>query len=471
MRRLLSWLLATGFTLGLVPSAEAQAPTLSADQREAREIFQELININTSASVGSTAKAAEAMVVRLRKAGFADQDITIIGETPKLTNLIVRLRGAASAKKPILLMAHLDVVEAKREDWSTDPYTFVERDGYYYGRGTSDNKDGVAVLMSVLLRYRREGFVPDRDIIAVFTSDEETAELSIQWLVKQHRPLVDAEYALNTDGGGGAIVNGKHVAFSVQASEKVYLSFWLDVTNRGGHSSVPRADNAIYQLAAGLTRFAKYTFPVRLNEVSRKFFERAAAGERPEVAAAMRRIAANPNDVAAAAKLSAASPLYNSLLRTTCVATRLEGGHADNALPQLARAMVNCRMAPTDPPDSVQATIRRVLADTNIKMSRAAEPTASPPSPLTPAIMGPIEKLVKETWPGAVVVPEMSTGATDGLYTRNVGIPTYGVSAVFGDINDIRAHGRDERVMAQSFHEAAEFWYKMVKTFTRQATP
>ena len=320
------------------------------------------------------------------------------------------------------------------------------------------------------MRYKQEGFVPARDLVMVLTGDEETAGEGIQGLVEQHRNLVDAEFALNTDAGGGELRDGKPVAFSVQTAEKVYLTFQLEVRNKGGHSSLPEADNAIYRLSAGLGRLAKFNFPVRLNETSRAAFTQGAATQPAHLAADMRAVARNA-DPAAARRLSAVAPYYNAQLRTTCVATRLFAGHADNALPQLARATVNCRMLPDDPPDSVEAVLRRVLADTAIRISRDRPPTLSPTSPLRPEIMHPVERLVKRMWPGAVIVPEMSTGASDGLYVRNAGIPVYGVSAVFERIDDDRAHGRDERIGVKAYHDSAAFWYELVKQLATGSTP
>jgi acetylornithine deacetylase/succinyl-diaminopimelate desuccinylase-like protein len=283
--------------------------------------------------------------------------------------------------------------------------------------------------------------------------------------MRQHRDLIDAEYALNTDGGGGALVNGKATAFTIQTAEKIYLTFQFEVRNKGGHSSLPVKDNAIYRLAAGLGKVAGYDFPVRLNETTRAFFERSAEAETGPTAAAMRAVAAS-GDPAAAARLSAESPYFNSVLRTTCVATRLFGGHADNALPQLARATVNCRILPDDTEDSVKAVLTRVVADPAIQITAIAPAKPSPPSPLRPDVVGPIERLARQLWPTAAVVPEMSTGATDGLYVRNGGIPVYGVGAIFEDINDSRAHGRDERVGVEEFHQASTFWYRMLKALS-----
>jgi acetylornithine deacetylase/succinyl-diaminopimelate desuccinylase-like protein len=455
-------------TLGLFPWALAAQ---SSDHRMLeRELLTQLIEINTSDSARQTDRAARAMADRLIAAGFPREDIRVIETSPGVSNLVARYRGRGGSAKPILLMAHIDVVDARREDWSFEPYQFRELDGYYYGRGSSDNKAGAAMLVSNFIRYRREGFVPSRDLVIVLTGDEETTGNGIQTLVTKHRDLVDVDFALNTDGGGGELRDGKAIAFAVQTAEKVYLTFQLEVRNKGGHSSVPERNNAIYRLARGLTRLADFTFPVRLNETTRATFRQSAATQPPQIAADMRALARN-GDSAAARRLSAAVPYYNAQLRTTCVATRLMGGHADNALPQLARATVNCRLLPDHFPDSAEAQLRRVLADTAIKISRVDPPTLSPASPLRPDVMQPVTALAKKMWPGAVVVPEMSTGATDGLYVRNAGIPVYGVSAVFERIDDIRAHGRDERIGVKAFHDAARYWYELVKTLAgRQET-
>jgi acetylornithine deacetylase/succinyl-diaminopimelate desuccinylase-like protein len=435
-----------------------------------RDLLIQLVEINTSDSARQTRQAAQAMADRLVEAGLPREDVQLIETTPGITNLVARYRGRAGGAKPILLMAHLDVVGARREDWSFDPFTFREADGYYYGRGSSDNKAGAAMLVANFIRYRREGFVPARDLIIALTGDEETTGEGIQGLVQKHRELVDADFALNTDAGGGELRDGKAIAFSVQTAEKVYLTFQLEVRNKGGHSSVPEKDNAIYRLSNGLGRLARFTFPVRLNETTRAALAQGAATQPQQLAADMRAVARN-RDPAAARQLSAVAPYYNALLRTTCVATRLFAGHADNALPQLARATVNCRLLPGHPPDSAEAVLRRVLADTAIRIARDRPPTLSPASPLRPDVMTPVTSLAKKMWPGAVVVPEMSTGATDGLYVRNAGIPVYGVSAVFERIDDIRAHGRDERIGVKAYHEAATFWYELLKTLGSAGGP
>jgi acetylornithine deacetylase/succinyl-diaminopimelate desuccinylase-like protein len=362
----------------------------------------------------------------------------------------------------VLLMAHLDVVDARREDWSTDPYSMVEQDGFYYGRGTSDNKAGAAMLVANLIRYLQEGFIPDRDIMVVLTADEETTGESIRWLLAERRELVDAEIALNTDGGGGAYQNGKPAMFSVQAAEKMYQSYTLEVRNPGGHSSLPVPDNAITRLSRALVALAAHTFPVRLTPITRIAFERGGELMDSTLRRDLVRVALT-GDTTAAERLSTASAYLNAVLRTTCTATRLFAGHADNALPQLARATVNCRVHPDDTLEHVEAVLREVVADPAVYIIREGVGIPSPASPLRSDIMGPIEALVGQFWPGVPVVPEMSTGATDGLFTRNAGIPTYGVAAIFEDINDSRAHGRDERVGITEFHLAATFWYELVK--------
>ena len=361
-------------------------------------------------------------------------------------------------------MAHLDVVAANRADWPFDPFTFLEKDGWYYGRGAEDNKAGVGTIIANLVRWKRERWIPDRDIIAVFSADEETAGESIAWLLKNHRALIDAEYALNTDAGGGSLDKGKAVSNAVQASEKMFANFRIEVTNPGGHSSVPRRDNAIYELSARLAAFGAFEYPRRLNEVSRAYFVQSASTQAPDIAALMRAVAAQPMDTAAATKLSAANPYWNSIMRTTCVATRLEAGHADNALAQRASALVNCRILPDESPDSVQAAMQRVVGP-GAKVVKASDAMVSPASPLRNDVMGTVTTLTAERFPGAVVVPEMSTGATDGLFTRNAGIPTYGVGALFFEqAEPSRAHGQEERVGVKAYHDAVAFWYSLVKS-------
>jgi len=452
-----------GFAVLLLPVL-AQSQGLPPERALAREIYKQLVEINTTDSVGDNTKAAEAMAARLKAAGFPEADVRVLvpDGAPKKGNLVARLRGTG-AKKPLLLLAHLDVVEAKREDWPADPFVLREQGGYFYGRGTTDDKAMAAIFVANLIRFKQENYRPERDLILALTSDEEGGNWNgVDFLVKNHRALIDAELGIN-EGGGGQIKDGKKVANTIQASEKVYVSFKLEVTNPGGHSSLPVAENAIYRLAEGLGRVAKYKFPPHLNEVTRAFFTRAAATTSDAAeAAAMRAVVAQPMDAAAAEKLSQ-RPFYNALLRTTCVATQLLGGHAENALPQMARATINCRVLPDESADAVQKTLVKVLADDKVTVTPINPPKPSPPSPLTPAVMGPVESITQAMWPGVPVVPVMSTGATDALWLRGVGIPIYGVDGLYEDIDDIRAHGRDERLGVTSFYEGQEFLYRLVK--------
>ncbi|HEX6559352.1 MAG TPA: M20/M25/M40 family metallo-hydrolase, partial [Longimicrobiales bacterium] len=401
-------------------------------QTLARDIYKQLIEINTVDPTGDNTAAANAMAKRLLDAGFPAADVQVLEPAAREGNLVARLRGRGSQLKPLLLLAHLDVVEAKREDWSMDPFVLHEQDGYFYGRGTTDDKAMAAMFVANLIRMKQEGIVPRRDIVLALTSDEESGEYNgASWLVQNHRDLVDAAFALN-EGGGGEILNGKRLLNELQASEKVYLSFSAEVTNPGGHSSRPGRDNAIYHLAGALARLAQFEFPVQLNEVTRTYFERMSKIETGGLAQNM--AAAARGDAAAQARL-AEQPYYNALMRTTCVATMLQGGHAENALPQMARATINCRILPGKSADDVEQTLQRVLADDKIKLARLAPPKPSDPSPLTPEIMGAVERVTNELWPGIPVVPVMGTGATDGLYFRQAGIPTYGLGP-FEDIND-----------------------------------
>ncbi|HEY0081853.1 MAG TPA: M20/M25/M40 family metallo-hydrolase [Pyrinomonadaceae bacterium] len=454
-----------------VARAQESGGALDADRQALRDIFRELIEINTVDPDGDVTRAAEAMRARLLTAGFAAEDVRVVvpAGNAKKGNLVARYRSAAPVGKPLLLLAHIDVVAARREDWSDglDPFKFTERDGYYYGRGTMDDKAMAAIFVANLIRFKRENFQPARDIIVALTTDEETGDFNgVEFLLKEHRALVDAGFGIN-EGGRGYLKAGKPLLNAVQASEKVYQSFRLEVRNKGGHSSLPVKDNAIFRLAAGLDRLARFDFPVNLNEVTRSYFERMSKIETGQIAADMRAVAATTArpDALAAARLSA-TPYYNALMRTTCVATRLEGGHADNALPQMARATVNCRILPQETAADVEATLRRVLSDEQIGITPIAVSKPSPPSPLRPEIMGVIESLTREMWPGVPVVPIMGTGATDSLFFRQVGIPVYGVSGIFDDIDDNRTHGRDERIAVKSFYDGREFLYRLTKAFS-----
>ncbi len=444
----------------------SQVTQATPDQLLLREIYKELVEINTTDSIGSTTEAARAMSARLAAAGFAAEDAQVLvhpGNSRK-GNLVARLRGMG-ARKPLLLLAHLDVVEARKEDWSDnlDPFKLTERDGYFYGRGTGDDKAMAAIFMANLIRFKREGFRPDRDIIVALTADEEGGNYNgPEWLLKAHRDLVDAEFGIN-EGGGGRYRKDTRLFHGVQASEKVYQSFLLEVKNKGGHSSLPVKDNAIYRLSGGLDRLAKFDFPVSLNEVTRSYFARMATIESGQSAADMKAVAGTGSPDAEAVKRLAVSPYNNALLRTTCVATRLEGGHADNALPQTARATINCRILPQESATDIERTLVKVLADEQITVTFIKEPKPSPPSPLRTEIMQPVERITQAMWEGVPVIPIMGTGATDSLYFRQVGIPMYGVSGLFSDIDDNRAHGKDERIGVKSLYEGQEFLYRLVK--------
>lgn len=446
----------------LASAAPAAAQTPSRWEVQARALLKELVEINTTNSVGNTIVASEAMARHMLAAGFPREDVIVLENAPKKGNLIVRYRGRNTGKKPILLLSHHDVVEANAADWTLPPFEFIERDGIFYGRGVADDKDEGAIHLTILLRMKAENYLPDRDIIVALTTDEEGGPANgVEWILENRRELFDAEYALN-EGGGGRIEAGKRVSNDVQASEKKFGNFTLEATNSGGHSSQPRPDNAIYSLAAALVKVGAYHFPVHLNEVTREYFRRQAPIVGGETGAAMRAIVANERDAAAAALISR-DFANNSRLRTTCVATMLEGGHASNALPQRARATVNCRILPDESPDSVRAQLVRAINDTGVKVSEA-QVTDSPPSPLTPDLLAKVEATTKEMWPGMPVVPTMSTGATDGLYLRRAGIPVYGISGLFYDTPN--AHGMNERIQVKAFYDGLEFMYRLTKKLT-----
>jgi acetylornithine deacetylase/succinyl-diaminopimelate desuccinylase-like protein len=447
-------------------ASPAWADTRDARQQLVFDIFKELVEINTVTATGDTAQAAEAMAARLRAAGFAEPDLQVFTPTARKGNLVARLRGTG-ARQPILLLAHLDVVEARRDDWSMDPFKLIEQDGHFYGRGTSDDKFMAAAFVANLIRYKQEDYKPERDIILALETDEEILDrdaVGIQWLLRHHRALIDAEFALN-EGGGVQLRLGKPFRNTVQTSEKYVMNFRLEVKDRGGHSSQPRKDNPIYRLSEGLVRLSTFSFPIRLNETTRAYFERAADQESGQMADEMRSVTSGKSDLEALSivRLSAI-PFYNAQLRTTCVATMLEGGHAANALPQVARAHVNCRVLPGEPAAEVRDTLVRVLADDQITVTQLHEPMLSAPSALNREVMQAIEKLTNEFWPGIPVIPLMSTGGTDGTHLRNAGIPTYGHSGLA--IEDFRAHGKDERVPVKSFFDGSEYLYRLVKALS-----
>jgi acetylornithine deacetylase/succinyl-diaminopimelate desuccinylase-like protein len=442
-----------------------------------RDIFKELIEINTTdTELGNVTTAAEAMAKRLRDAGFAAEDVQVLGPNDRKKNMVARLRGTGK-HKPILLIGHLDVVEAKPEDWTTDPFKFIEKDGYFYGRGTQDMKDGDAIMMTALLRMKKEGYKPSRDIILALTADEEGGTANgVDWLFKNHRELVDADFVLNHDGSSVASEHGKPVVYKMESSEKVYADFVLTTTNRGGHSSQPERENAIYELMSGLENLAKYEFPFELNNITRAYYENMAKIETGTRAADMLAILKTPPDQAAIARLSGDS-VDNSIMRTTCVATRLSGGHANNALPQRAQANINCRILPGHSLEEVRQDIIRVLANPKITvqwvndgdgklLDKASDRKGFPPPALRPDVMAPLQKLVAEFWPGLRVVPAMSAGASDDVFVNDAGLTSYAITGIAIDHSDHRAHGQDERLEAQSFYTGNEFYYRYLKALT-----
>jgi len=466
MKRHAGYVLIASLVAGgaVAPSAAEPAPPDA--QKLTRDIYKELVEINTTASVGDTYAAAKAMGARLVAAGFPKADVQVFQSGPKRGNLVARLRGTGK-RKPLLLLAHIDVVEAKREDWTTDPFKLTEKDGYFYGRGTSDDKYQATAWVVNMIRWKKEGYKPDRDLILALETEEESADqagVGITWLIKNHRDLIDAEYALN-EGGGVDVKDGKPFVNSIQTAEKVFQSFSVEARNSGGHSSLPRKDNAIYELADALGRLEKYDFPVQLNETTRGFFDKMATVEHGQLAADMKSLTSAKPDPASIARL-AAQPPYNAQMRTTCVATRLEGGHAENALPQLARATVNCRILPGQPIEDIQKQLEKVFADPKLVITPITHSTGSEASALNKELVSAIEKLTAKFWPGIPAVPTMVAGATDGRFLRNAGIPTYGHSGLAADIFDVRAHGKDERVEIKAMFEGEQYLYELVKALS-----
>lgn len=454
--------------LALWPAfASAQART--ADQRLLREIYQQLVEINTSDSVGSTTLAAQAMATRLKAAGFGDADVRIITPSgnPKKGNLVARLAGTGT-RKPLLLLAHLDVVEARREDWTRDPFKLVEENGFFYGRGTSDDKAMAAIFVEEMIRLKREGFRPDRDIVLALTADEELGGSSefngVEHLLRAQKPLIDAEYAINEGGGGLIGAQGKYVRLAMQVSEKTYIDFRLQVTNPGGHSSVPKDDNAIYRMSEALSRLSAYRFPVQLIDATRLYFDRMSKLETGQRAADMRAILTDPPDEQALARLSQA-PEVNAQLRTTCITTMVDGGHAPNALPQRVTATVNCRVIPGVTLKDVQDTLTKVIADAKVSVTPVTHVTTSAPLPVQPEFLKAVERVTESMWPGLPVIPTMSAGGTDGRFLRNDGIPTYGVSGIF-NVTDSGSHGLNERLRVDALYEGQEFLYRLTKALS-----
>jgi acetylornithine deacetylase/succinyl-diaminopimelate desuccinylase-like protein len=447
--------------------ANAQTTRPDAEKQLAHDIYKQFIEVQSGFTTGATTPVAEAAAARLKAAGFSDSDIFVGGAIPKKANLVVRYHGTG-AHKPILLLAHTDVVEAKREDWSMDPFQFIEKEGFFYGRGTGDDKAQGAVWIANLIQYKREGFKPDRDIIVALTADEEGGGPynGVDWLLKNHRELIDADFALN-EGGWGEESKGKKISNDLQVSEKYVLNFRFEVRNKGGHSSMPVRDNAIYHLAGALQRLGEFGFPLKTNEVTAAYFQQMAKIESGPIKDDLAKVASGSQE--GMERVAAASPAWNSTLRTTCVATMLEGGHAINALPQLAAATVNCRVLPEDSPEYVLSTLQKVVADDQVSVKQLSDFSKAAASPMRPDVLKAVSEITAHMWAGVPTVPIMVMGATDGRYLRAAGIPTYGVQGFFMDRDDIRFHGRDERLGVQSFYEGQAFLYELVKRLSTSA--
>ncbi len=471
-------LAASLFCFCLAHQLSGQASSLTtpaADRAEARAIFKQLIEIDTTDTPkGNVTTATAAMQKRFLDAGFAPEDVQLIGPDAKKQNLVVRIHADGKpTEKPVLFLCHIDVVEALRSDWHTDPFKFIEKDGYYYGRGTQDMKESDAALVSTFLRLHREGYKPKRDLILALTADEEGGKFNgADWLVTKHRDLVDAAFVINPDAGGIELDQGHTVVADVEATEKVYSDYEVTALNRGGHSSLPRSDNAIYELTAALNKLAAYSFPFEMNEVTRTYFKNLAERETGQTADDMRAILATPPDLAAAARLST-EPSFNSNFRTTCVATRLSAGHANNALPQTARANVNCRIFPGHSPEEIRQQLISVFGDSNLSVKyvsdsgvvadKAPERKAIvPPAPIK-EVFDPLTRITDAIWPGTPVTPVMENGASDSIYFAQAGIPCYGYSAIALDRGDDRAHGQDERLPVDSYWKSLDFFYAFAK--------
>jgi acetylornithine deacetylase/succinyl-diaminopimelate desuccinylase-like protein len=451
----------------VVQFASAQVDKLSAEQDLAHIIFKELIEINTTHSIGDCTPAAEAMTKRLLEGGFDEKDIVIIGPFARNKNMVARLHGSGK-QPPILFLAHLDVVEAKPDDWSYDPFKLTETNGYFYGRGTLDVKSGAAILVANFIRLKKAGFIPDRDLILALTAGEESADDydGVEWLVQNHRPLIDASFCINMDAGEPQRKEGKRILRPVQVSEKGNFYLTLEVKNPGGHSSQPTRNNAIYRLADGLVKMQAYDFPVQFSDVTKSYFATISSLETGQLEADMKSIAENNPDTSAVNRL-AMFPYYNALMRSTCITTVVDAGNSVNALPQSAKATINCRLLPGVTEEEAKNRVVQVLSDTGIHVSVRMELKSGPASPVNQEIMGKVEQVTKKRWPGIPVLPVMGVGASDGKYLRAAGMPTYGVSSVFLDVDDFRMHARDERIRVEDFYEGLEYNYEIIKAFSK----
>ena len=457
----------------LVCSASAEPPPAlgsapAEDIAQAHSILKELVEINSTHEFGSTG-VAKAIEARLVAANFPPEDVVFLAppDHPTKGNLVVRLHGKSPDRKPLLFIGHLDVVEAKREDWSVDPFKLTEQDGHFYGRGTTDMKNGDAVMIESLIRLRRENFVPDRDLIFAFTADEEAGGDSNgpQWLLKTHHDLIDAQAVLNFDAGGGWLKGDLRQYYALVTGEKVYTTFKMTATSPGGHGSLPRTDNPIARIARAAVRLDAYRFPVTLTPTTKAYFAKMAPlAEGPDQADIAALAKNNPN-LAVAERLSTKSPYYHALLRTTCITTLISGGHAENALPQRAEATIQCRTMPSDSEENVERQLRKVVADPEIELKLDVAPIQAPESPLTPEIVNTVSDTVRDMWGNPPVIPTMAPYFTDGRQFRNAGMPTYGVNGVW--MGENRTHGKDERIPIRSFDESLEFSYRLIKAFGR----
>ena len=428
----------------------------------ARAVFAELVGMNTTHAKGS-AEAAEALAARFKAAGFPDGDVYVGGPRPDKMNIVVRLHGRGKGK-PVLFNAHLDVVEAIRETWSVEPFALTEKDGFFYGRGTIDIKNEVAILTANLIRLKKEGFKPNRDVILVFNTDEEAGgdANGVDWLLKNQRALVDAGLVINHDAGGGEVLNGERLWNTIQTAEKVYATYSLTAYGTGGHSSLPPRDNAIFRLSRALTRLGDYQFPVQISETTRVYLQAVADRVGGERASAIRAVLKDPTDSTAMDSLRDV-PVINAQLHSTCPATVVQAGQSESALPIRAKATIQCRLLPGTSPDEAIATLRRVIDDPTIEIGVIWAPVASVPAVLDKAVVAKVEKVTNEMWPGVKVVPVMSSGASDNVYWRGAGLPSFGVSGTFVDVSDLRAHGKDERVGVAEFYQSLEFSYRLIK--------
>jgi len=454
--------LAIAASAGAAPTASLMPP--AADQALAHDLLKELIEIDTQHAAGSTV-AANAVAARLKAAGFADADIAVLAPTDKPIkgNVVVRLHGKGKAK-PILYICHLDVVNARREDWSYDPFKLTEKDGWFYGRGTIDMKSQDVAVLESLIRLKKEGFKPEGDIIVAFTADEEAGGdgNGVDWLVKTHRPLVDAALVINPDGGEAGMKHGKKLYLGVQTSEKIYVTYEVEVTDKGGHSSRPTPANPIFRLSRALARLGDYRFPVHVTDTAKLYFQGRAKLESGQMAADMLAMTQPTPDPAAVERLSNIVET-NIVFRTTCTATEISGGHAESALPQRAKATIQCRVIPGEPLDGIRAQLEKVLDDPSIKLTATYPGDASPESPPAPKLLKTIETVKNSMWPEAVLLPIMSAGASDSTFSRIGGMPSYGVDASWDDLDDGRAHGQDERIGVDVFYQEVEFTYRLMK--------